>query len=321
LALVAGVIVLVWNNRTKSRRTTPGVDAPHAVIRPVDLPAVGYLPDSCEMVMAIQIPLLMEKLGPAAQADPAQAIEELGLPESIVETIETTSGVGLKNVDQLVVGVSFKNGSLPPQLVVVVHTRQPFDFQDLLRKSKATTLKREGRTLHVVKSSQILSVFWWSPNDRVLIGTIAARDFDAVPMQPKTGIDHLPPSMNALIRERIADDSCAWLVATSDKWVNHLSPYILLPISPIQGRNDLFAPAERLRSVTIAIPYPADRKLDVQIDVKTAEAGEQLRSTFAKRFEGEPIEVSGDGERCRLQSTFEPARIGPMLGRLIQEGK
>jgi len=319
VTVLAGIAIVVWNNRTKSNRTGPGPDAPHAVIRPVDLPGIGYLPESCEMVMAIQMPLLMERLGPEAQADPAQAIEDLGLPDAVVETIDQTSGVGLRNVDQLVVGVSFKKGSLPPQLVVVVHTRQPYDFPALVRKAKATTLKKDGRTLHVVKSSSIPNVYWWSPNDRVLIGTIAARDFDEVPQEPKTGIDHLAPNVATLIRERVADDSCAWLAASSDKWNTHLAPYILLPISPLQGRKDLFAPAERLRNITIAIPHIADRNLDVQIDVKTAGAGEQLRTVFATRFEGEPIVVSGEGERCRLQTRFEPARIGSILGRLIQE--
>ena len=44
----------------------------------------------------------MEKLGPEASDDPGGALVRLGLPRAVVDTIDRASGVGLKNVDQLV---------------------------------------------------------------------------------------------------------------------------------------------------------------------------------------------------------------------------
>ena len=101
----------------------------------------------------------------------------------------------------------------------------------------------------------------------------------------------------------------------------YLSPYVLLPISPLQGRNDLVKPAETLRSVAVSIPSSNDGKVDVQVELKTAQAGQDLRTLLADRFSGEPIEVTGEGERCRLQTPFDPARISSMVSRLIQEEK
>lgn len=321
LLAAAGGAVLAWKWPLKSRSTVPVNEAERRVIQPVDVPGLGYLPPSSDVVLAIQVPLLMEKLGPEAEADPEKALGKLGLPEVVVETVEKASGVGLKNVEYLTIGIGLQKASLPPQLVVVVVTRQPYDFPDLLRRTKATSLKREGRTLHVARATGVVSVHWWSPNNRVLVGTIQPRDFDDVPLEPRTGVDHFRPEIATLIRDRVADDSCAWLAASSDNWVKHISPYIILGIGPFQGRHDLFAPAERLRSVVVEIPHPADRPVAVQMELKTAAAGGELRATLSERFAGEPIEVSGEGETCRVQTQFEVSRISSVLSRLLQEKK
>jgi hypothetical protein len=263
----------------------------------------------------------MEKLGPDAEAEPAKALGRLGLLEIVVETVDKASGVGLKNVEYLTVGVGLQKASLPPQLVVVVVTRQPYDFPELLRKSKATTLKREGRALHVAKATGVVSIHWWGPNNRVLVGAIQARDFDDVPLEPKTGVDHFRPEIASLIRDRVAEDSCAWMAASSDNWTKHISPYIIFGIGPFQGRHDLFAPADRLRSVVVEMPHAADRPVAIQMDLKTAAAAAELRGTLKNRFDGEPIEVSGDGETCRVQSQFDVSRISSILSRLLQEKK
>jgi hypothetical protein len=162
-----------------------------------------------------------------------------------------------------------------------------------------------------VKSSPIPN--WWA-NDRVIVGTNAG-DFDEVPIQPRAGsiISARSRGLDSRSHQR---GRVRLAVASSDKWVVS-SPYICCR-SHRQGGRSVHP---RTIATGIAIPYPADRNLDVQIDVKTAEAGEQLRASFVKRFEGEPIDISGEGERCRLQTTFDPKRIGSVLGRLIQGGQ
>ena len=124
------------------------------------MPGLGYLPYSCDVVSAIQAPLFMEKLGPQAEADPVKALTDLGLPEIAVDAIESASGVGLKEVDQLVVGIGLER-SLPPQLVIVVTTRKPYDLTALRRRTKANPLKKDGRTLYVAKAGHGLNIYWW----------------------------------------------------------------------------------------------------------------------------------------------------------------
>lgn len=319
--ILAGATIAVWQTRFRSRPANVVNDGDHRVIRPVDVPGLGYLPASSDVVCSIQLPLLLEKLGPEAEADPAKALTRFGLPEIVVDTIEKASGVGLKNVDQLVVGIGLQKASLPPQVVVVVVTRQPFDFPDLIRKTKASTLKRNGRTLHVAKAVGAIQVYWWSPNNRVIVGALQPRDFDEIPAEPRTGIDDFRPEIVPLIRDRVSDDSCAWLVASSEKWAQHINPYVFLGIPPFKNREDLVSPAARLRSIVVSIPHPADRKTEIQIDSKDAKAAEELRTTLIERFAHEPIEVSGEGETCRVQTPFEIARISSVLARLLQEKK
>jgi hypothetical protein len=293
------------------------------VVKPADLPGLGYLPPSTDAVLAVQVPLLLERLGPEAQQEPTRALTALGLPESVAEVIDKATAVGLRNVDQLVVGLGFENGSLPPQLFVVVHALQPFDLDGLARQAKAHALKKDGRTLYVAKADNLpVQLHWWKAADRVLVATISARDFEGVPLLPRTGLDHLPPAVANLIRDRVAHDACAWLVAASDKWDRHLAPYTLPFVpGPFQGRTDLLKPAERLRTVALSIPFAAERPVDIQIGLKSEAAGEELRTALAERFQNEPVVVGGSGEWARVQFSNDPAAPRSIVGRLTPAGK
>jgi hypothetical protein len=326
--VIGAIVILVavvggwamWANWHRVRTLSGGPTPPAkpAVVKPADMPGLGYLPSSTDAILAVQLPLLLERLGPEFQAEPTRALLALGLPEVVAELVDRASAVGLKNVDQLVVGLGFEKGSLPPQLFVVVQARQPFDLKAVARQAKAHDLKKDGRTLYVAKAGNLpVEFFWWQAADRVLVATILARDFEGVPGLPRPGVDHLPPAVASLIRDRIAEDGCAWLVAASDKWDRHLAPYTLPFIpGPFQGRTDLLKPAERLRTVALAVPFEADHPVDVQIGLKSAEAGETLRTILAARFRGEPVEVSGDEELARVQLKNDPTNIQSIVGRL-----
>lgn len=319
LAVVLGLGWMAWKN-SHGRRSplTAGVPPEHQVVRPADMPALGYLPEPTEAVLAVQIPELMEKLGPDAGADPAKALRDLGVPDSVVDAAEKVSAVGLRNVDQLVVGVGFQDGSFPPQIVVVVQTRGPYDLAAVAHRAKARQLnRRDGRTLYATGAAPLPEVYWWAPSDRVLVGTLFARDFERVPLQPREGTGHLPPELGALIRDQLPEDACAWVAATSDRWDEYLRPYTILPFTALRGRTDLLAPAGRLRSVTLAIPHGPDRPVDLRLGLKSADAAAALRATFADRYRGEPVEVTGESDVCRLEMPFQPARVGFVISRLI----
>jgi hypothetical protein len=325
VAIVVAVLILAglgwaaWKRWGHGRSPTPDVHGPATqVVPPADLPGLGYLPESTEAILAIQVPPLVERLGPEAGGDPAQVLRHLGIPDAVRETIEKVSGVGLRNADQMVVGLGFEKGrSLPPQIVVVVHTREPYDLAGLVHRTKARTLKKAGRTLHVASASPIPEVYWWGPNDRILIGAISARDYDGVPMTPRAGIDHLRPNLARLVRERVSADACAWLVASSDKWEEYLVPYVVLPGSPLAGRRDLLPAASLLRGVSLSVPFNPDRPAELCIERKSASGGEELRAALAERFAGTRTEVSGEGETCILRTPLDPGAVDSLINKLV----
>lgn len=326
VAILAVLVVVgswaIWANRHHLR--SPFGSAPPekpAVVKPSELPGLGYLPESTEAVLAVQVPFLLERLGPETERDPARALTTLGLPESAAELIDQMTAIRLKNVDQLVVGLGFESHALPPQVVLVVHSRQPFDLESVARQTKAHARKKDGRTLYVGKAGALPEVNWWQASDRVLIATISARDFEGVPNQPRAGIDHLRPALTSLIRERVADDASAWFVATSDRWDQYLQPYVVLPFTPLQGRKDLIKPAERLRSFVLSIPNDAEHPVEAQIALKSADAAADLRAALADRFQGESVEVSGEAEWTRLSVPNDLRRIGGIVNRLTSSGK
>lgn len=312
-----------WH-RFRSPFGNPTPPAKPVVVKPAELPGLGYLPESTEAVLAIQVPFLLQRLGPEAGNDPVEALASLGLPRAVAELLDEATAVGLKNVDQLVIGIGFESHAFPPQLTVVVHATQPFDLDGLARREKARPLKRDGRTLYVGKAGPLPEVYWWKAADRIVVATILAKDMDAVPAQPRAGVNHLRPTLTRLFQDAIAPDACGWFAATSDKWDQYLRPYTL-PFSfiptPLQGRSDLLKPAERLRSTTLSVPNDADQKVEVRIGLKSAEAGASLRNALTERFRKEPVEVSGEEEWTRIELPNEPTHIGPLVGRLTAGGK
>jgi hypothetical protein len=281
------------------------------------MPGLGYLPESTSAVLAVQLPVLLERVDPAQKDDPAKALERLGLPEQAIELLESASGVGLQEVDQLVVGVGLKSRAFPPQFVVVAYTRRSYDLATLIRRTKARELKKDGRTLHVVKTSTVPEVYWWSPNNRVLVATISSGDFAGVPREPRAGIEGLRLEVASLIREAVAEDACAWIAASDDEWDKHLRPYVNFPFPFLGGRTDLIEPAGRLRSVTLSIPHEPERLVDLRIGLKSDAAAEELEARLTDRFHGAPIDVSRTAEMIRIQTPFHPARLGSVIGRLV----
>jgi hypothetical protein len=290
-------------------------------VKPADMPGLGYLPASTEAVLAVQVPQFLERLGPEAADDPAKALVALGVPQMLAEIIDKATAVGLKNVYQLVVGFAFQNHAFPPEITVVVHTARPFDLEAIAHETKARGLNKNGRHLFVAKAGPVAEVFWCKVDDRVLVATILAKDFDDVPTSPKEGLDHLRRAVASVIRERLADDACVWLVASSDRWDKYLAAYTWLPGTQLQGRTDLIKPAERLQTVAVSVPMESEHPIDVQIGLKSTDAGQEFRASMVERFKDEQVEVSGDGEWVRLQSLNDPANIRSIIGRLMPNAK
>ena len=328
--LVAGVALalvgLAWGawklrDRGRSPRTEPQAAAGR-VVAPAEMPGLGYLPGSVGAVLAVHMPALIEKLGPDAAGDPVQALRRLGVPDTMIEWAEKASGIGLRHVDQLVIGVGFEKGAFPPQIVFVTQAREPFDMDRIARRFKARSLRKGSRTLHVTGMGPGLEVHWWAPSDRVIVGTFFPREYDEIPERPRAGLDHLRTEVGILIRDAVTRDAAAWVAAASDKWDQHLQPYTtLLPIPPLQGRKDLLAPAKRLRTIALSVPDENGRPVDLRLGLQSAEVAEELRRIYSARFEGEPVEVSGEGDAVRVQTPFEPDQLGRLFGRLIAAGK
>jgi hypothetical protein len=119
----------------------------------------------------------------------------------------------------------------------------------------------------------------------------------------------------------VAEDACLWLVASSDKWGQYLVPYTILPGSPLTGRRDLLRPADRLRGVSLSVPFDPDGSVEVSIDRKYAADGDELRATLAARFAGTAVEVGGQAETCRLRTRFDPGALESLINQITAAAK
>ena len=311
---LAGAVLVVWRPWERSE-SGPGSDAiVGRIYRPADVPGLGWLPDQMDAVIAVQVVALAESLGPDAAADPEKALAALGLPDAVTRAIESMSVVGLGEVSDLVLGIRFNH--IPPQMVLVLRTRTPFNPDELDRRTKSREQERDGRALHATKGGALGDVYWWAADDRTLVVTMLAKDFDDVPKQPRPRLDHLKPQLRDLMDTQVSKEACAWLVGHSETWDATVRAYAFLPLTALSARSDLIPPAGRLRSFAMSVPAP-DEKIVLTTTLKSVEAATDLRMTWTNRFAGEPVEVGGEGEVIRLSMPKDASRVGSLFGRLI----
>jgi hypothetical protein len=316
LMVIGGVALSLWRPWDRPAADPGKPASSNAVTKPTEVAGLGYLPDSTEAVLVVQVPAFLESLGPQADKDPAKALATLGLPESVVRMIDGMSVVGLPEVEQLVLGLGFSH--VPPRSVLVLRTRNPVNPDELDRRTKSREQERDGRALHATKGGPLGGdVYWWAANERTLVVTTLARDFDDVPKQPRPGSAHLKPRLRNLIETQVAETAAAWMVADSDSWDAVVKPYTFLPLTAFTGRTDLQEPAARLRSWALFVPADSSEKVEMTVSLKTVEAGDGLRKTWADRYSGEPVEVGGEAEVVRLRVAREPGLVGWVFGRLI----
>lgn len=318
LTILVGGTLALWQPWDQSPSDPPVLPTTSGVVRPAELAGLGYLPESTDAVLAVQVPALLDALGPEYQDEPARALIALGVPDTLVQVVEAMTAVGLKDVEQLVLGLGPSKAGFPPQLVCVVRTRGPIDEDDLDRQTRSAGLTKHGRRLHTLKIRPPVNGYWWAADDRTLVVTLQSDDFEAVPLRPREGIGHLKRELRGLIETEVGADACVWLAADSDKWADYLKPFTTwVPFSPVLGRADLVESAARLRSLALSVPAGPEGKVDLMIALKSSEAATELRKTLADRFAGESVEVGGSGTAVRLQSSRDATRLRSIIGRLV----
>jgi hypothetical protein len=167
-------------------------------VRPAELSGLGYLPEDTNVIAAANIGRLMETpegreflMGNGGQLWNSQRLQEW-------------TGIGLNEIDHVIVGLKVDNNLLP-RVLIIIETIRPFS---------ATGVKAALRAGKWPDPDACLF-----PSDHALILGLTKKDLERVSIKRSEGINHLPLSVQKALKERIPRGAEAWAAGHADNWL------------------------------------------------------------------------------------------------------
>lgn len=304
LGLLTGFLINQYRDQPKPPPAAPVLLA--GAVPPLEMPALNYLPDGTDSVIAVQLRPFLESL-PATEGGSAHnALSRLGISEDLLAGIERVVGMPLENIDQLAFGLKLSGGSLSSQPVLVVMTRQTFSAEEMAKQAKATTERRKDRT-YFRTSSSIAFVdrfYWWAPNDHTLVAALKPEVLDAIPTEGRDGRDHLATPVVRNITQLLPEDSYCWAVLDSDSW-EALGGLALFAGKPGPAIEQMIEQLINLQTLTLGVRVEGQEPfLTAWIDLKSESSASDLRSWLTRKYkgDGQTITVGGAGNRVMVRT-------------------
>jgi hypothetical protein len=186
-------------------------------LAPGELPALGYLPDTANVIVGVHVRSILE------HPDSRPALAALGLDPGPNGGfgLDRLTGVPLDNLDHVAAGVVLDGGGFG--VTVVAQTQRPYDAERVRQALQAGRPQKHGdKTLYPVQFQpprlQAVSGFLWCATDHTLVLGWQAKDFDAVPDPPRADLDRFRGPLPTLIHDRLEKGTVVWVAAHAERW-------------------------------------------------------------------------------------------------------
>jgi hypothetical protein len=286
-------------------------------VPPAEMPGLSYLPAGTDSVIAVQFTPLLAALPEGQVKDRRALLNWIGLPNDVVGTLEKVVPIGLENIDQLVLGLKLNEGALLQQIVLVVHTHQPYSMPEIAARLNAKEQKAGERTIYQATGTKQFPVALWAPNDRVLVVALENKDIESAREGVGGSIEHLSPRLVEIARHDFAPDTCFWAVLDSERWELVGLPLLALSAEQRKAFEKLNISLSVVRTITLAVRTDPEPSLTVWFEMKAEKAAEEFRAYLLERLKKEDgrVVVGGAGNRVMIRTPIQSAE----LRRLIQK--
>ncbi len=177
---------------------------------PAELPALGYLPRDCNVLVGIRPADLLN------DATAKKLLESMspGPLEHGLKLVETWTGVAVDNLDHVVFAAALDR-RFPPALFVSVQTRRPYAPESLARIVGAEPKPLYGRPLFQFTMKPFGQGYLWCPAERNLLlllraDAVRAEDLDQIPKSRWQGTEQLSPALRDALEKRVDKQSLLW---------------------------------------------------------------------------------------------------------------
>jgi hypothetical protein len=162
---IVGLSYALWTTQIRRARDPKKIDRlePISARRPLELPALGYLPKECQLVAGLHLAeMLNDKAGKELLAEPRPALIDWSLRQ-----ITRTSGLKLEDIDHVVLATAFDAHF--PQLVMIVRTRPKIDLQKIAEARPKKSTLHENQPLYEFTLDPLGEAMVWNVEERTLI--------------------------------------------------------------------------------------------------------------------------------------------------------
>jgi hypothetical protein len=224
LTICGAPSLLVPPRFRRQSQPTPQAEAAPPTVPPSKLPALGYLPEGTDTVVALHVREALNN--PVGKDLLARLHLRVGQDDFGLDTVERLTGLKGDDIDHAVLGLKVEKQLLPP-LTLVVQTRQPYAQDKLLAAVKAERRRElEGKVLHRVPVGQFAAWLWFA-SDRTLVLGLTEQTLKDVPQTPVEGTAHLQLPVARFLEERLTPGTQAWAVGHSEAWEITLAAVLL----------------------------------------------------------------------------------------------
>lgn len=248
-AMAAGALALalgtLQSRKTRDPKIPPIATGPRA-FAPAELPALGYLPEGCNLVAGIHVTdLLNTPTGKRLLDPPRFEWVDKGLA-----TIESWTGLQAGAFDHVAIGTKV-SGDVP-QLVVALRTRQPYRLEELAKRFPGKAFPHHKRPLFRLKFQPIGGGYLWCADERTLVlllrpDAVKIEDMDQVPAFPRPPAEALSKALRLIVEEHVRHAE-AWLAGDLER-AEPLAD--LLKLFPVLGKQA--PPLARVRSFAVGV--------------------------------------------------------------------
>lgn len=201
VAALALALATLHARKTRDPKVPPAATGLRAVA-PGELPALGYLPDDCNLVAAIHIADILN----SATGKKLLKAPQLDQLDKGLAWVASWTGLQVGAIDHVALGTRI--GGNVPQLVAVLRTRQPYRLEELARRFPGKAFPHYKRPLFRMKLQPVGGGYVWCADERTLVlllrpDTVKIEDMDRVPAFPRPAGSALTAAVHKLVTEQI----------------------------------------------------------------------------------------------------------------------
>jgi hypothetical protein len=281
-----------WRRDHDPKLPPPDQPSVNKVVAPRDLPLLGFLPRDTNVIAAVHVAEAMDTPGGKEFLTAFHPKDVVDLPNGLdridLAAVPRITGVSLEEIAFVAAGADID--AILPKATIVVRTLKPCDREKIKSTLNAKRRDKAGRELWDVTIDNVPG-FWLSfVDERTFVIALLTVLPDEVPVKPREGLNHFPPSVRGVLENELGVAAQAWMVGHSDDWAKTVTGQLLMPQLPPETQ-DLM---KNVRTVGVRVTLVQGVTVGGVIDCADRDTAAKLKKSILEKGASKTIPLFGN---------------------------